>query len=248
MQAKKFEAIATLAGGLAHDYNNLLMVIYGNISMAMDEVSPDSPFYHYLSQANKASERARDLTLNFITLARGGPPNTKPTPLKNLLERVITQVLRDSPVQCSLSLPEDLWDVKVDAGQMIQALRHIVLNAREAMPEGGTVDIMAENVEIEPSVGVSLTPELQGRFVRFSIADQGVGIPEETLDKVFDPYYSTKARGPQKGMGLGLAIAHSIIVKHGGHIRVESKVGTGTTFRIHLPACKPEDVETPRSR
>ena len=136
-------------------------------------------------------------------------------------------------MRCEFSLAEDLWLAEVDAGQIGQVIRNMVLNAREAMPEGGVVSVRAENVVLGPQENPSLPP---GDYVRVSIADQGGGIAKEVLPKIFDPYFSTKQRGNQKGMGLGLTICHTVIQKHGGAIAVESEPGVGTTFHLHLPA------------
>jgi len=144
-------------------------------------------------------------------------------------------------VRCEFSMADELWPAEVDAGQVGQLFRNLALNGREAMPEGGILSIRVENVVLESQASPSLPP---GNYVRVSIADQGVGIAKEVLPKIFDPYFSTKQRGAEKGMGLGLTICHTVIQKHGGAITVESKLGVGTTFHIYLPACR----KLPRER
>ena len=141
--------------------------------------------------------------------------------------------LSGSQLRCDFSLTEDLWLAEVDAGQIGQVVLNLMLNARRAMPEGGAISVRAENVVLGPQESPVLPP---GDYVRVSIADRGSGISKELLPKIFDPYFSPKERGSQKGMGLGLTICHSIIQRHGGAIAVESELGVGTTFCIHLPA------------
>jgi len=155
--------------------------------------------------------------------------------LSGVIQESVGLALSGSRVGCEFSLAEDLWMVEVDAGQIGQVIRGMVLNACEAMPQGGLVFVRAENVVLnaqqEPSLPV-------GEYVRVSIEDQGTGIAKDVLPKIFDPYFSTKHRGDQKGMGLGLAICHAVVQKHGGAIAVKSEVGHGTTFDIYLPAAR----------
>jgi len=152
-----------------------------------------------------------------------------------MIQESVRAAVSGSRVECEFSLAEDLWPAEVDAGQIGQVLRNLVLNAREAMPQGGVVSIRAENVVSGSHKNPSLPP---GDYVRVSIADQGGGIAKEVLPKIFDPYFSTKERGNQKGMGLGLTICHTVVQKHRGAIAVESEIGIGTTFHLHLPASR----------
>ncbi len=175
------------------------------------------------------------MTQQLITFAKGGAPVRKPTCLSGVIQESVRPALSGSRVRCEFSLAEDLWLAEVDAGQIGQVIRNLVLNAREAMPEGGVISVRAENVVLGSHENPSLPP---GDYVRVSIADQGGGIAKEVLPKIFDPYFSTKQRGDQKGMGLGLTICHTVIQKHGGAIAVESELGVGTTFHIHLPASR----------
>jgi len=178
---------------------------------------------------------ARGLTQQLITFAKGGQPIRKLTSLSQLIEDSVRPALSGSRVRCEFHLADDLWPAEVDAGQMGQVIRNVVLNAREAMPQGGVVSVRAENRVLGSHEHPSLPP---GDYVRVSIADRGGGIAKEVLPKIFDPYFSTKQRGDQKGMGLGLTICHAIIQKHGGTIAVESAVGVGTTFHLYLPASR----------
>jgi PAS domain S-box-containing protein len=233
MIMSKLESTGILAGGIAHDFNNLLTVILGNLELAkmsspFDRVTPG-----YLEKAEKAGQVARSLTQQIITFAEGNAPVKKRVSLAGLLEEQVDFALIGSPVGYQCTFSPEIWSTEVDENQIGQVIRNIVLNAREAMPDGGMVSVAAENWLVNSSSGLPLP---DGDYVRVSIADQGSGIQKEVLSKIFDPYFSTRQRGDQKGMGLGLTICHSVIQKHGGAITVDSKTGGGTTFHIYLPA------------
>lgn len=235
LRAKKLEAIGILAGGLAHDFNNLLSVILGNLTLAKDEVNPGTSLDKQLNEIEQASLRARGISRKFITFSSGGAPLRKPLDLRSLIEDLAAIELSGSSVIYRCDFAPDLWQVKGDDGQLKQVFFSIIENALEAMTTGGDLDIVAENVELEPATAdtLSLTP---GRYVQISFRDQGAGIPEADLENVFDPYYSSKQRGTKKGVGFGLTIAYSVIGKHGGHIQVESQQGVGTDVTLYLPA------------
>lgn len=236
LKAKKLEAVGILAGGIAHDFNNLLSVILGNINLAQMDTPSGSASFRRLSDAEKATMRARDLTQEFITFSSGGAPLKKPVVLKPLLFESVDQVLGGTGIDCTYKAVEELWDVYADYGQVKQVIKNIVINAKEAMPQGGRVEIEGRNVPDGSLAAQRGLHMKEGPYVGISIKDRGVGIPKEHLQRIFDPYFSTKERGSQKGMGLGLAIAHSILKKHGGYIAVESKPDEGTTFFIYFPA------------
>ncbi len=230
---KKLESIGILAGGLAHDYNNLLSAIMGYISLTMYHVPEGDEISEYLLQAEKASCRAQDLTRELITFSKGGKPIKKPGAMEEVLKESVRYSLEGSRVRCDLFMPSESWPVDFDEDQMSRAVKNIMVNAVESMPDGGSIIARVENREAE-------TGKWRGRpgvekYVRITIEDHGVGIPEENLSMIFDPYFSTKKRGARKGMGMGLATACSIIKKHEGHIRVESRVGVGSTFIVQLP-------------
>jgi two-component system, cell cycle sensor histidine kinase and response regulator CckA len=231
----KLESTGVLAGGLAHDYNNLLMAILLNLELAQTLIPPGKPLADILERAKQAALESGGLTQQLLSFAKRGAPTRKPTRLSGVIQESVRLSLSGSQVQCVFSLPEDLWLTEVDAGQIGQVIRNLVLNARQAMPEGGAISVRAENAVLGPQESPVLPP---GEYVRVTITDRGGGISKELLPKIFDPYFSTKERGAQKGMGLGLAICHAIIRKHGGAIAVESELGVGTTFRIHLPASR----------
>jgi len=236
MKIKKLESFGLIAGGVAHDFNNLLTVILGNINLAQMKTTSEDPVAAALREAEKASLQAKDLTEKFITFSSGGKPDKKPSSIKELIDNCVAGLRNASNVTCRCSLPDVLWNVAVDQGQMKQAFCNILQNAGEAMPKGGVIEIAAENVTVDSVRKDTGLPVSSGGYVKICIRDKGIGIPEENIEKIFDPYFTTRDRWTQKGLGLGLVITHSIIKKHEGYIRVESKVGKGTHFYIYLPA------------
>nr|HID57889.1 PAS domain S-box protein [Desulfobacterales bacterium] len=233
---EKLESIGVLAGGIAHDFNNILMGILGNIALAKMYAKSDNKVVEKLVEAEEASLRARALTQQLLTFSKGGAPVKKEASIAELIKDSVTFALTGSSVRCEFFLPDDLWAVEVDEGQMNQVINNLVINAEQAMPEGGVISVRAENTVIEKEYALPLK---QGRYVKISIEDQGVGIPKEHLSRVFDPYFTTK----QKGSGLGLTTAYSIIKEHDGYIGVESKLGEGTCFNIYLPASEKRIVK-----
>lgn len=246
--SRKIEAVATLTAGIAHDYNNLVSIIMGNLDLAMEEVESGSPLSDFLNEINNASLKVRDLTHELMSLSRGGAPLTEVGSLKPLLEYAADVIPDDSGISLQVSIPEDLWPVPHDARKAGSVFRNVITNAVEAMPEGGNLAMKAENVRIEDGdsrFGASLKA---GAYVKISIVDQGKGIPEKHLEKIFDPYFSTKPMGIQKGMGLGLATAYAIVQKHAGHMIVTSTLDVGTTVFIYLPAADPQRPRKQRKR
>ncbi len=227
LRAQKLESVGILAGGIAHDFNNLLQVIMGNISLAKMLTNPKDEIVRLLQASEKASEQAKELSYRLLTFSKGGAPVRGIISIADLLDESVSLTLSGSNVSCDLSFPESLDAVEVDEGQMKQVFNNLLINAKEAMPEGGAIEISASNVRL---TGTDNLPLKEGRYVKISVADHGTGISDENLPKIFDPYFSTKDRGSQKGMGLGLAICHSIITRHEGHIAVESAVGVGYGF------------------
>lgn len=228
-KTQKLESIGVLAGGIAHDFNNILTAILGNIALARLYAQPGSKIAEVLGEAENAFGRARDLTQQLLTFSRGGAPMRRTASIADLLRETTTFVLRGSNVRAEFAMAKDLWPAKFDVGQMSQVINNLVINAKQAMPEGGVVRIEAENVELGARHGVPLRP---GRYVCIRVADNGVGIPEEHLNKIFDPYFTTK----QAGSGLGLATSYSIVKKHDGHLEAQSRMGEGACFTIYLPA------------
>ena len=243
LKVKKLEATGFLARGIAHDFNNLLSVVLGSTNLARLDVERDGDVYRLLEQAEKAIFRATHLTKKFITLSEGGAPLRKLHDIKQLLTDTVELALSGSNVTCNYRFPDYLWQVEVDRDQLNEVVFNLVANAMEAMPAGGSIEIFARNLDVT-SQGHDIGRLLKdGRYVQVSIKDHGSGISKENLGKIFDLYFSTKEMGSQKGMGLGLTIAHSIIKKHDGTISVESTEGVGTTVHIYLPASENKRAE-----
>lgn len=236
LKIHKLESLGILAGGIAHDFNNLLTSILGNISLAKSELDPKSKSYIRLENAEGASVRATGLTQQLLTFSKGGEPLKTISSVSRLIKDSVNFALSGSKSRCDDSIPDDLWPVSADEGQINQVFNNLIINADQAMPEGGIIQITCENVTLSKD---EIIPLNEGKYVKVSIKDDGIGIPESYLSKIFDPYFTTKERGK----GLGLTTCFSIIKKHGGYITVESKQGTGTTFNIYL-AAMPETIHS----
>jgi len=230
LKIEKLESTGILAGGIAHDFNNILTAVLGNINLSLFDTTISPKTRNLLEAAEKAAIRAKDLTQQLLTFAKGGEPIRESTSLAEIIQDSASFVLHGGNVSCSYQLPKNLWYVVVDRGQISQVIQNIVLNSRHAMPKGGNIAIVCENVLPADDPFSLLDPETL--YVKIRIQDSGIGIHADLLDKIFDPYFSTK----QEGSGLGLAITHSIINKHHGHILVNSEQGKGTEFIIYLPA------------
>lgn len=242
IRAKKLEATGILAGGIAHDFNNLLSVVLGNIEMAIQE--PESAA-DLLKRAEDAVFQARDLARKFITFSSGGSPLKRLVSTERFIRDCARSSLTGSNLECRYRLEESLWSMEADEDQIAQVLHTLITNAEDAMPRGGIIEIAARNAEAPGKESCQSVQE--GKYVMISVKDWGTGIAREDLERIFDPYFSTKQRGSQRGMGLGLPIVHSVVKKHGGCICVESSPGEGSTFTICLPAreLKARDTENP---
>jgi len=223
------ESIGILTGGIAHDFNNILAAILGNISLAKISIDDKNEVIELLKEAEKVSLHAKDLTQQLLTFSKGSSPIKETTELIELIKNSARFTLRGSNVRYRSSIAPDLWTADVDKGQIKQVLGSLIINAQQAMPEGGTINITAENVTLTTEDNLPLQ---EGKYVKISIIDKGAGIPDDHLSNIFDPYFTTK----QKGSGFGLTTAYSIIKRHDGHITVASELGVGTTFHIYLPA------------
>jgi two-component system cell cycle sensor histidine kinase/response regulator CckA len=228
LKSQKLESIGLLAGGIAHDFNNLLTAILGNINLAKMSINMESGAYRYLEAANKASDRAGQLTQQLLTFSQGGTAKKKPESIAKIIKESDILALSGSGIKTEFDIPENLWPVEVDESQINQMFFNIITNAKQASPEGGTIKIKAENTILEKNK-ISLK---SGNYVKISIEDNGVGISKDNISKIFDPYFTTK----QKGKGIGLAVAYSIAKKHNGYITVVSTLGVGTTFILYFPA------------
>lgn len=243
LRQSKLESVGLLAGGIAHDFNNILLGIVGNISLARMSTHSTEKVLERLDAVEKAALRAKDLTQQLLTFARGGDPIRKDKQLVDLIRETCHTALLGSNVHCEFHLPHDLWLAAVDDGQFRQAFHNLVVNGMQAMPEGGKMEVRAENVELTDGF---LPPLSAGKYVKISVRDHGKGIAPEELPRIFEPYFSTRKRGT----GLGLAAVYSVIRKHDGQIRVESAVGKGATFQVYLPAStKPaEEKSAPKTQ
>ncbi len=232
LKTKKLESIGVLAGGIAHDFNNILTGLFGNIELAKLEIPPDHPAFPYIQLADQAMERATKLTKQLLTFAKGGEPILETMDLKPIIEDTVRFNLSGSSIKAHFKFQKGLWHVKIDKGQISQVVANLTINAKEAMPEGGNLYIEAENFTTTRET--SIPHPISGDFVKLIFRDEGIGIHPKDVEKIFDPYFTTK----KQGSGLGLAVAHSIIIKHKGYIGVKSTPGKGTTFTIYLPAEK----------
>ncbi len=234
-QMQRLESLGVLAGGIAHDFNNLLMGIFGFTDLAKSEVK-DQVVSDYLSQAMESMEKAKGLTQQLLTFSKGGAPVKRLCSVSALLKETCQFALHGSNVKASFLIQENLWHSEIDKNQIGQVIQNLMINAIQAMPLGGTIEVMARNASLRlrehPTLG-------EGDYVAFAIKDQGIGISKEILPHVFDPFFTTKIRGH----GLGLAITHSIVTRHEGAISVESESGMGTTFTVYLPATDGQSQE-----
>lgn len=234
---QRLESIGILAGGIAHDFNNFLQGILGNVSIAKYAKTEDEVL-ETLTKAEKASLQATELTQQLLTFSRGGDPIKETASITEIIKDSVDFALRGSNVKPEFSIPNDIWPVEVDKGQISRVIQNLIINANQAMPEGGIIKVRVENTFVDSERTILLK---KGKYVKIEIEDEGIGIPKEYLAKIFDPYFSTKQKGV--GSGLGLTICHYIIRKHGGYITAESELGFGTTFYIYLPASQKEIAE-----
>jgi PAS domain S-box-containing protein len=230
LRTQKLESLGILAGGIAHDFNNLLAAILANIQLAMVKLEKNQDFKPCLLNTIETTRKASDLTKQLLTFSKGGAPVKKDASLIDLIQETTEFVLQGAVTKAEFDIPNNLWPVNADVGQISQVIHNLIINANQAMPKGGIIQVKAENITIEEKT--HLTP---GKYVKITIADQGIGITKENLSKIFDPFFTTK----KDGNGLGLATSYSIISRHNGYIEVESQDGAGAAFYIYLPAANP---------
>ncbi len=238
---QKFGSIGLVVGGMVHNFNNLLTRILGNINLAKMNSKPGSDIFEALTNAEKSSEQVKGLIKRLFTFFEEGEPVKETITIRGLLKDAVTFVVSGSKAKAVFSLPDNLWLVDCNVRQISEAFNNVIFNAVQAMPEGGTITISAENVTVDATHRI--LPK-QGKYVKISIKDEGVGIPSENLPKLFDPYFTTK----EKGTGLGLAITHFIIKKHEGYIGVQSEEGVGTIVTIYLPASEKKSPERTKGK
>lgn len=236
---ERLESLGVFAGGLAHDFNNMLMAMMTNLAIAREEAPADSELATCVDEALRAATRAEGLTRQLLTFAKGGAPVKVSAPVEDLVRESVSLPLRGTNVRAEYDLELGLWPVDADPGQLGQVIRNLVINAVQAMPRGGVLRIECRNVEPAELAGLPLPSR---RFVRLALRDQGSGIAPESLARIFDPFFTTK----KQGNGLGLSVVHSIVRRHAGHVEVESVLGSGTTFRVWVPASASMPASAPR--
>jgi PAS domain S-box-containing protein len=225
----KLESLGVLAAGIAHDFNNLLGGLFGHLELARTELDERNPVRANLDLAHKAFERAKALTGQLLTFAKGGTPVRSVGSVASSVKQCAEFALSGSSLKVEFDLQPDLWNANYDRNQLAQAFDNLLINAKQAMPSGGTLRIVARNVEAEHGPALELR---SGRYVKLSFIDGGTGIPAAILPRIFDPFFTTKT----EGSGVGLTAAYAIVKKHDGHIDVESRIGEGATFHVWLPA------------
>lgn len=244
LKSKNLQSVATLAGGIAHDFNNLLMAIVGNLALAKINAPDDSRILDYLNEAERITFLGKSLTQQLLAFSRGSNQVRNIIRLENIIRSVVPKLLHDR-VHFTFDAPDGIFPIEADESQIRQVIENIVKNAMEAMPGDGNLTISLRNIRLSPEGNL---PLLEEDFVRLSVRDTGSGILPENIPKIFNPYYTTKSLGTEKGVGLGLAISHTIIKKHNGMISLESIRGKGSIVYIDLPAhTKEVIVDSPRT-
>jgi PAS domain S-box-containing protein len=229
LQSQRLEAIGVLAGGIAHDFKNLLTIALGYIEFSIEQCQPSETIAVYLQKAMMALQRSKGLTQQLLNFSKAGVPQKQPLDTGRILKNCVGMAVGESNIETVFAIDKKIWPADADEGQIVQVIDNIVINARHAMPSGGTLTISAKNRMIKPREYPGLE---KGRYVEIAIRDSGIGISEEHLPKIFDPFFSTK----QDGSGLGLSTCYFIVKNHKGHIECSSTIGEGTTMTIFLPA------------
>jgi two-component system, cell cycle sensor histidine kinase and response regulator CckA len=240
-RAEKLESLAIFSRGIAHDFNNMLTIIVTNLSLAKYMIESGTEAYKKLEETEQEILKTKELTSQLLTFSKGNIPEKRLRSIADLLRDVVLFTLKGSECTYELSIAKDLWSAKIDSGQIAQVISNIIINARQAMPTGGKIKIVAENVALDAETRLEL-PERS--YVKMSIEDSGIGIPAEYMDNIFDPFFTTK----EGGSGLGLSTSYAIIRNHNGFIDIKSKVGEGTTFDVYIPASEEKLIHEPTNR
>lgn len=231
LRVQKNSSLAVMAAGIAHDFNNYLMVINGQIALAKNSADDKASIVKHLATAETVSGRIQELTQQLMTFSRERKPEIKRTCIADIIRETANFARKPANISYDFRLPRDLWLVDIDCGQFNQVFHNLIINAIQAMQDGGTITFGGENVDVPIDNQLPLS---EGRYVKISISDQGCGITESALKLIFDPYYSSK----KDGHGLGLAVTYSVVNNHNGYIDVDSTIRKGTTFTIYIPAQK----------
>ena len=249
-QAQKMEAIGNLTGGLAHDFNNLLGVIIGNLDLVGSLLAPDDETAEFVKDATDAALSGAELTRRLLAFARRQPLQPEliaPNELINGIVRLLRRTLGEQ-IEITLDLADDLWPIVVDPAQLEASLTNLATNARDAMPNGGRLTITTARRQLDAEYAASHVDVTAGDYVAIEVTDSGTGMPPEIVERIFEPFYTTKE--PGKGTGLGLSMVFGFLKQSGGHVAVYSEAGRGTTFRLYLPRAEgdaPEVSEQPAS-
>ncbi len=235
LKTAKLDSLGILAGGVAHDFNNILAAILANLQLATMKLKQHQDITRYLDSSIETTRKASELTKQLLTFAKGGNPVKKSASITNLVKDTVQFALSGSKVKAEFHFPEGLWVLDIDEGQISQVINNLTINAEQAMPAGGILEIYGENVFFETKGQYN-----PGRYIKLTVKDHGIGIPSGIINKIFDPFFTTK----RTGNGLGLSTSYSIIKKHNGYLEVESKPGIGTTFYIYLPASMETLIQT----
>jgi two-component system, cell cycle sensor histidine kinase and response regulator CckA len=242
LRNRKLETVGIISRGISHDFNNLLAIILGNLELLKESIrEPDSNSKKYVENAEYASNQASELVDRFLTMSEGGWIIKAKVTLTDILKDISSASPEIKNISFTLSLPEDLKSIFGDERQLRQVLINLLLNAYEAIPEeikDKKIEVFAQNITLSTD---NPWPLPEGEYVKVSVTDNGKGISEDLLEKIFDPYFSTKEMGPQKGMGLGLPLCYAIIKKHGGHISISSILHKGTVVDLYLPVYQESD-------
>jgi PAS domain S-box-containing protein len=233
-KTEALDQLGLLAGGIAHDFNNLLTAIIGNVSLVSMLLPASDEKQGRLEDAKNASMRARDLAQQLLTFARGGAPTKQNASIADLVQETVSFSLRGSHISSNITIAPDLWSAEFDPGQISQVIANLVVNADQAMPNGGTLDVTCENFSHTAAEGIATVELAVGDYIRIQVHDEGTGIAPHCLKRIFDPYFTTKS----KGSGLGLATCYSIVKNHNGLVTVESELHCGSTFTVYLPAAR----------
>ncbi|NOY22157.1 MAG: PAS domain S-box protein, partial [Acidobacteria bacterium] len=236
-KTQRLESLGVLAGGIAHDFNNQMTGITGNISLVKAMLKDSPQMTTLLNEAEKASNTCKALARQLLTFASGGAPLTETVNLEELIRDSVSFNLRGKPVNAKVKIAKALWNANVDPGQFRQVMSNLLINAVQAMPDGGTVQVYAKNAQ--NSTPSEIKDHTEGKFIHVSISDTGPGIDPEIQSKIFDPFFTTK----EEGSGLGLSTVHSIVKRHGGQLSLTSTEGKGTTFTLLLPAAEKQEIK-----
>jgi PAS domain S-box-containing protein len=245
IQVQKMEAIGILASGVAHDFNNLLTVIQGYIDLAITRIDEADPLYDDLMQVNLVTARAANLTHQLLLFSRRQPMEFAPLNINRTVDDMLDMLNRliGEDIVISTNLDPDLWTVPADVGNIEQVIMNLAVNARDAMPEGGRLTLKTENVTLDKDCCKRIPEARPGKFVCLSVADTGVGMDKETIQHIFEPFFTVKKDG--NGIGLGLSVVYGIVQKHEGWICVISEPERGSTFKVYLPALPMEPEDEP---